>query len=114
MKRRLLISSLEPGCKEFFLDCNYSLERVDFTPLEERIKNEDPAMSEGISRLKDKMTESDFNKYVNSLISMKKYGDVVFLVTRNARYNSIIQMKFSKLIAESFGVSGSRVMVMPF
>lgn len=114
MKRRLLISSLEPGCKEFFLDCNCSLERVDFTPLEERIKAEDPALIEGISRLKNEMVESDFERYINSLTSMKKHGDAIFLITRNARFKSIIQLKFSKLIAESFGVSGFRVLVMPF
>ncbi|MDD2554133.1 MAG: hypothetical protein PHP51_06140, partial [Desulfotomaculaceae bacterium] len=65
-------------------------------------------------KIKAGMAESDFEKYINSLTSMKKHGDAIFLIAKNARYKSIIQLKFSKLIAESFGVSGFRVMVMPF
>lgn len=114
MKRRLLISSLELGCEEFFLDCDCSLEKVEFTPLEERIKAEDPALTKSISRLKDEMAADDFDKYINSLTSMKKHGDTIFLITRNARFKSVIEMKFMKQITECFGVSGFRVMVMPF
>lgn len=114
MKRKILISSLEPGCDEFFLDCDCSLERVDFTPLEERVKAEEPALSSGLAKLKAKMAESDFEKYINSLISLKKHGDTMFLITRNAMYKSVIEFKFSKQITESFGVSGVRAIVLPF
>lgn len=114
MKRRILISSLEPGCEEFFLDCDSSLERVEFTPLEERIKAEDHVLAQGISRLKDKMTAGDFDKYINSLISLKKHEDTIFLITRNAGFKSVIEMMFMKQIKECFGVSGFRVVVMPF
>jgi chromosomal replication initiation ATPase DnaA len=68
----------------------------------------------GISRLKAEMAESDFDRYINSLTSMKKHGDTIFLITRNPRYKSVIEMKFIKQITECFGVSGFRVMVMPF
>ncbi len=114
MKHRLLISSLDPGCNEFFMDCNCSLEKVEFTPLEERIKAEDPELINGISKVKAGMAESDFEKYINSLTSMKKHGDTMFLITRNAMYKSVIELKFIKLITESFGVSGFRVIVLPF
>lgn len=114
MKRKILISSMELECDEFFLDCDCSLERVDFIPLEERIKAEDPALINDISKLKAGMTEKDFNKYINSLISLKKHGDTMFLITRNAMYKSIIESRFIKAITESFGVNGLRVIVMPF
>ena len=114
MKRKILISSLELGCEEFFLDCDCSLEKEEFTPLEERIKAEGSEMIDGISRLKVGMDESDFKKYINSLISMKKHGDTIFLITKNAMYKSVIELKFIKLITESFGVGGFRVIVMPF
>lgn len=114
MKRKILISSLEPGCEEFFLDCNCSLEKVEFTPLEERIKAEDPELNDGISKIKAGMAESDFEKYINSLTSIKKHGDTMFLITRNAMYKSVIELKFIKLITESFGASGFRVIVLPF
>lgn len=114
MKRKVLISSLEPGCDEFFLDCDCSLERVDFTPLEERIKAENPALSSGMVKLKAKMAEGDFEKYINSLISLKKHGDTMFLITKNARYKSVIELKFIKLITECFEASGFRIIVLPF
>lgn len=113
LKRRILISSLEPGCQEFFLDCNCSLERVEFTPLEDRIKNEEPTLLNGIIKIKASMDENDFEKYINSLISLKKHGDTMFLTTRNAMYKSIIELKFIKLITESFGASGYRVITQP-
>jgi hypothetical protein len=105
---------MEPGCDEFFLDSDCSLERVDFTLLEERVKGEDPALSSGLAELKAKMAEKDFEKYINSLISLKTHGDTLFLITRNAMYKSVIELKFSKQITESFGVSGVRVIVLPF
>jgi len=114
LKRRLLISSLDPGCEEFFLDCNCSLEKVEFTPLEERIKAEDPELINGISRLKAGMAESDFEKYINSLTSMKKHGDTMFLITKKAMYKSVIELKFIKQITECFGASRFKVIVMPF
>jgi hypothetical protein len=114
LKRKILISSLDPGCEEFFMDCNCSLEKVEFTPLEERVKAEDPELFNGLSELKAGMSGSDFEKYINSLTSMKKHGDTMFLITRNAMYKSVIELKFIKQIAESFEVSGVRLIVLPF
>lgn len=114
MKRKILISSMETECDEFFLDCNCSLERVDFTPLEERVKAEDPALSGGLAELKTKMAESDFQKYINSLTSLKIHGDTIFLITQNASHKSVIELKFIKQITGCFGVSGFRVIVLPY
>lgn len=114
MKRSILISSLEPGFHEFLLDCNDSLEKVAFTPLEERIGAENPALINGISKLKALMGEFDFDKYINSLIGMTRHGDVMFLITKNAMHKSVIELKFVKSIIDSFEVSGCRIMVMPF
>jgi hypothetical protein len=114
MKRSLLISSLEPEFDEFLLDCNDHLEKVAFTPLEERIRAEDPALSRGISKLKALMGEFDFDKYINSLIGMTRHEDMMFLITKNAMYKSVIELRFVKLILESFEASGCRIMVMPF
>jgi len=112
MKRKVLISSLEG--KEFFLECNYSLEEVKFTLLEERLKVENPELMDGMSKLKAEMDESDFQKYINSLLRMTKYKDEMLLITRSAINKTIIESKFLKLIAKSFGLNRIRVFSQPY
>ena len=112
MKRKVLISSLEG--KEFFMDCNYSSETVKFTPLEERLKVENPELMDGMSKLKAKMEDNDFQKYINSLISIKKYKDEMFMITQSAINKTIIEFKFLKPIFKSFGLSKIRVFSQPY
>lgn len=107
MKRRVLISG--PEGEEFFLECENSLETVPFTPLEERLQAEDPALLEGVAKIKAGMEDRDFQRYINSLLSVKKHGDTVFLITRGEMNKTILEFKFLKLIAESFGLSKVRV-----
>jgi len=45
---------------------------------------------------------------------MKKHGDMMFLITKNAMYKSVIELQFIKQIAESFGSSEIRVFVQPY
>jgi len=103
----MLISSLEGG--EFFLECEDSLETVEFTPLEERLRVDSPELMEGISRLKAAMGEDDFQKYINSLLKMTKHEDKMLLITGSAINKSIIELKFLKLLAESFGIKNIRI-----
>lgn len=107
MKRKMLISSLEDG--EFFLECEDSLETVEFTPLEERLRVDSPELMEGMSRLKAAMGADDFQKYINSLLKMTKHEDMMLLITGSALNKSIIELRFLKLLAESFEIKKIRI-----
>ncbi|WP_378952713.1 hypothetical protein [Pelosinus sp. sgz500959] len=82
---------------------------VPFTPLTERIAVELPELSSGLHQLKLMIGEQDFNKYINSLISLKRSGDLLLLITGKAMYYSIIEKKFLPMLKESFKVAKVRV-----
>jgi len=82
---------------------------VPFTPLRERLAAELPELLVGLDRLQSMMGEADFEKYINSLISLKKSGDLLLLITGKTMYYSIIESKFIPMLKESFSVTKVRV-----
>ena len=85
------------------------LTMIPFTPLRERLAVESPELLVGLDRLQSMIGEADFDKYVNSLISLKKSGDLLLLITGKTMYYSIIQSKFIPMLKESFSVTKVRV-----
>lgn len=85
------------------------LTTVPFTPLRERIAVEIPELLVGLDRLQSMIGEADFEKYINSLISLKKSGDLLLLITGKTMYYSIIERKFIPMLKESFDVTKVRV-----
>ena len=82
---------------------------IPFTPLLERIVVELPELLVGLDKLKLMMGEHDFEKYINSLISLRKSGDLLLLITGKTMYYSIIERTFVPMLKESFGVTKVRV-----
>jgi len=85
------------------------LTSIPFTPLRERLAVEKPDLLPGLDQLKLLIGEQDFDKYINSLISLKKRGDLLLLITGKTMYYSIIERKFIPMLKESFSVSRVRV-----
>jgi len=85
------------------------LTTVPFTPLRERLAVEVPELLVGLDRLQSMIGEADFDKYINSLISLKKSGDLLLLITGKTMYYSIIESKFIPMLKESFNVTKVRV-----
>lgn len=85
------------------------LTTVPFTPLRERLAVEVPELLVGLDRLQSLIGEADFEKYINSLISLKKSGDLLLLITGKTMYYSIIESKFVPMLKESFNVTKVRV-----
>lgn len=85
------------------------LTTVPFTPLRERLAVELPELLVGLDRLQSMIGEADFDKYINSLISLKKSGDLLLLITGKTMYYSIIESKFIPMLKESFSVTKVRV-----
>ena len=85
------------------------LTMVPFTPLRERLAAEAPELVVGLDRLQLLIGEADFQKYINSLIALKKSGDLLLLITGKTMYYSIIESKFIPMLKESFSVTKVRV-----
>lgn len=82
---------------------------VPFSPLEERIAKEAPHLSEALEKLRTAMGVNDFDKYINSLASLRKVGDQALLITRREMYRSILMSRFLPAIKASFNVSFVRI-----
>lgn len=82
---------------------------VPFSPLEERLATEAPQLSDALAQLRIKMGTHDFEKYINSLTSLRKVNDQVLLITKREMYRSILMSRFLPAIQESFGVKLVRI-----
>ena len=78
---------------------------VPFTPLEERIACEAPHLLEGLERLKTKIGAEDFDKYINTLVSLRKVDDLALIITKREMNRSIIVSRFLPAIKECFAVN---------
>lgn len=83
------------------------LTTVPFTPLRERLAV--PELLAGLDKLQLMIGEADFEKYINSLTSLKKSDGLLLLITGKTMYYSIIESKFIPMLKESFGVTKVRV-----
>lgn len=84
-----------------------------FTPLMERIPQELPELLVGLKTLKDNMQPAEFEKYINSLTSLKQGNGMLLLITKKEMYRSIIEAKFLPIIRSSFGVDNIRIISQP-
>ncbi len=82
---------------------------IPFTPLMERIKNEAPHLSSSLVALQVAIGKDDFEKYINSLISVRKSEDQLLMITKKEMYRSIIMSRFLPAIKESFAVNFIRI-----
>ncbi|HAK75184.1 MAG TPA: hypothetical protein DCP36_19530 [Sporomusaceae bacterium] len=82
---------------------------IPFTPLEERISQEMPHLSEALDALRIAIGPADFDKYINSLASLRKVDDQLLLITRKEMYRSVITSRFLPAIKTAFAVSFIRI-----
>ena len=59
------------------------------------------------------MGESDFNQYINSLISVKYNGTALWLITKSERNRTLIEGRFLPLLREVFKVTVPRIISQP-
>jgi hypothetical protein len=100
---------MEEEKTEFFLQEASHVTAVTFTTLEERMLFHHSELTDGLLDLKKKIREQEYEKYINSLISLRKNGDKLLLITGYAVHKSIIEGKFLHLIKEVFDVSDVRI-----
>lgn len=82
---------------------------VPFTPLEERLAQEAPQLSPCLAALKVQLGDDDFEKYINSLVSLRQVNDQLLIITKKEMYRSIIISRFLPAIRACFNVELVRV-----
>ncbi|HWR07436.1 hypothetical protein [Sporomusa sp.] len=82
---------------------------VPFSPLTERIAHEAPQLSVALAELRAVMGTEDFERYIDSLVSLRKVGDQLLLITRREMYRSILLSRFLPAIKQCFAVPVVRI-----
>ncbi|NMA01463.1 MAG: hypothetical protein GX923_02700 [Clostridia bacterium] len=107
MERKTLVTT-EQG-KEVEIEYPEVLKVVEFTPLLDRIEEEQPELLSCLINLYEKIGVDNFADYINNLISIKKHEEEMLIITRFSWQKSIIEREFLKSIQESFAVTKVRI-----
>ena len=90
-----------------------SVYEVVFTPVLERPEYQREPLHSLLLELRDKMGQSDFDQYINSLISIKYNGTALWLITKSERNRTLIEGRFLPLLREVFQVAAPRIISQP-
>lgn len=85
-----------------------------FSPLSERVVKETPEFEEKFIQLKKIMGEKPFEDYIESLISLKKEGNTLWLITNREMNRSILERNHLSQIRDAFEVEGVRIITQPW
>ena len=86
---------------------------VVFTPVLERPEYQGEPLHSLLLELREKMGQSDFDQYINSLISIKYNGTALWLITKSERNRTLIEGRFLPLLREVFKVTAPRIISQP-
>ena len=90
-----------------------SVYEVVFTPVLERPEYQWEPLHSLLLELREKMGQSDFDQYINSLISIKYNGTALWLITKSERNRTLIEGRFLPLLCEVFKVAAPRIISQP-
>ena len=90
-----------------------SVYEVVFTPVLERPEYQGEPLQSLLLELREKMGQSDFDQYINSLISIKYNGTALWLITKSERNRTLIEGRFLPLLREVFKVTAPRIISQP-
>lgn len=84
---------------------------VRLTPIEERIKEERPELSEGMTRLREILGEDVYQKRISSLVNITRSGETMMVVTSSFMERSMLERDCIPAFKEAFGVAKVRIVV---
>ncbi len=84
-----------------------------FSPLLVRMRSEKPELVAGLEALRDLVGEEHFEKYFNSLQSLKKDEKNVMLITDNEMKRTAIERQYIGALQQAFAVQYVRVVCQP-
>ena len=87
-----------------------SLRMEEFSPLTERLEKENPELAVQLAVLRNNVCAADFDKYIQELVSLKKVGNTLFLLTQHGMQRSLINHMFIPMFKEAFAVTDVRVL----
>ncbi len=90
-----------------------SVYEVVFTPVLERPEYQGEPLHSLLLELREKMGQTDFDQYINSLISIKYNGTALWLITKSERNRTLIEGRFLPLLREVFQVATPRIISQP-
>ena len=90
-----------------------SVYEVVFTPVLERPEYQGEPLHSLLLELREKMGQSDFDQYINSLISIKYNGTALWLIMKSERNRTLIEGRFLPLLREVFKVAALRIISQP-
>lgn len=90
-----------------------SVYEVVFTPVLERPEYQGEPLHSLLLELRDKMGQSDFDQYINSLTSIKYNGTALWLITKSERNRTLIEGQFLPLLRDVFKVAAPRIISQP-
>lgn len=85
-----------------------------FSPLSKRVVKENPGFEEKLFRLKEMIGEKLFEDYIESLISLKKEGNTMWLITNREMNRSILERNHLAQIRDAFEVESVRIITQPW
>ena len=89
---------------------NSTTYEVRFTPVMERPEYQEGPTREALERLREEMTEKDFEKYVNNgLIRVTFDSGRLLLITKSEIYRTMLYGPFFNVICKAFDVGNFRV-----
>ncbi len=82
---------------------------IPFIPLDKRLATEAPQLLPALESLKNALGPQNFEKYINSLVSLRRVDDQLLIITKREMNRSIIVSRFLPAIMASFAVKAVRV-----
>ncbi|HMM23048.1 MAG TPA: hypothetical protein PKA10_20255 [Selenomonadales bacterium] len=107
MQRNL--EPVEERDKTYAVSVSALLKREAFTPLSRRIAPGQSELSAGLDTLKGLLGAADFDRYIESLISLRLQDQALWLITDRAMHRSILERRFIPQLKTAFGVSRVRI-----
>ena len=80
-----------------------------FTPLSVRLASTQPELQSGLAMLKELIGEEEFGKYIETLVGMRRDGEVLRIITDKELHRSLLERNFITSLKQAFGVSKVRI-----
>jgi|GEM_PF-976529 hypothetical protein len=84
--------------------------QMAFEPLSQRIAVEMPGLSSQLENLKGDVGVDDFEKYFESLLSLKKIQDTLWIVTDREFHRSLLLRNFLPQLKKAFTVEKVQIL----
>lgn len=103
-------ANLPEGREEpFMMPAAASLQVEPFTPLSARVASGQPELVSGLKELQQGLGQEHFDRYIESLVSLRLQEGTLWLVTRRAMHRSLLERDFLPQLKQAFRAGGVRI-----